>query len=160
MIYCATVKSEGTDAGTWTVSPAYTRVDGQQAPDIIALAVNGIVPEIGDIVLCAEGINPFDHSSVKSFDNNGGANPLIIGTFEQLLTTLCNVVIKGDLTVEGGATLGLGTFKMVLGESLATWAQSVDLALSTLSSAAGNYVPTIVPSVWLSANLSNNHKLD
>jgi len=150
MIYSATVKQQGTGSGEWVVSPAYSRVDGQPAPDITALSANGIVPEVGDIVLCCEGINPFDHSSVRSFDNNHGANPLIIATFEELLTTLCNMIIKGDMSVEGKTTLGLGTFKMVLGESLATWAQSVDLALSTIIGAAGNPIPAgIVPSLWL-----------
>ena len=99
MIYSATIKQAGTDVGTWLVAPLYTRVDGQPAPDILALAANGIEPVAGDIVLCAEGINPFDHSSVRSFDNNGGANPLIIATFAQLITTLFDVVIKGKVTL-------------------------------------------------------------
>lgn len=154
MIYSAKVVEAGTDDGTWLVTPLYTREDGQPAPDILALAANGIEPIAGDIVLCAEGINPFDHSSVRSFDNNGGANPIIIATFAELLTTLCNVIIKGT------ATLGAGTYKMVLGDQLAIWAQSVDTALTTLSGAAGGVVPAITPSLWQSTNLSENHKLD
>ena len=154
MIYSATIKQAGTDTGTWLVTPLYTREDGQPAPDILALAANGLEPVAGDIVLCAEGINPFDHSSVRSFDNNGGANPLIIATFAELITTLFDVVIKGKVK------LGAGTYKMVLGDPLATWAQSVDTALSTLSAAVGKVLPAITPSLWQSTNLSANHKLD
>lgn len=160
MIYSATIKQAGIEAGTWLVTPLYTREDGQPAPDILALAANGIEPVAGDIVLCAEGINPFDHSSVRSFDNNGGANPLIIATFAELFTTLCNMVIKGTLNVNGKTTLGEGTYKMVLGDQLATWAKSVDTALSTLAGAAGGVVPAIVASVWADSNLSANNKLD
>ena len=160
MIYSATIKQAGTDTGTWLVTPLYTREDGQPAPDILALAANGIEPVAGDIVLCAEGMNPFDHSSVRSFDNNGGANPLIIATFAELFTTLCNMVIKGTLNVNGKTTLGAGTYKMVLGDPVATWAKSVDTALSTLAGAAGGVVPPIVASLWVNSNLSANHKLD
>lgn len=154
MIYSATIKQTGETAGTWIVTPLYTRVDGLPAPDIIALAANGIEPVAGDIVLCAESINPFDHSSVRSFDNNGGSCPVIIATFAELFTTLCDIIIKGK------TTLGAGTYKMVLGDPLATWAQSVDTALSTLSAAVGKVLPAITPSLWQSTNLSANHKLD
>ena len=154
MIYSATIKQAGETTGTWVVTPLYTRVDGLPAPDIIALAANGIEPVAGDIVLCAESINPFDHSSVRSFDNNGGACPVIIATFAELITTLFDVVIKGKVT------LGAGTYKMVLGDPLATWAQSVDMALSTIAGAAGGVVPVITPSLWQATNLSENHKLD
>src|SRR4030042_491015 len=63
MIYSATIIEAGEVAGTWLVSPAYTRVDGQPAPDIIALAADGITPQPDDIVLCAESINDFEHIS-------------------------------------------------------------------------------------------------
>lgn len=154
MIYSATIKQAGENTGTWIVTPLYTRVDGLPAPDIIALAANGIEPVAGDIVLCAESINPFDHSYVRSFDDNGGSCPIIIATFAELFTTLLDVIIKGKVT------LGAGTYKMVLGDQLATWAQSVDTALSTLSAAAGNVLPAITPSLWQATNLSENHKLD
>jgi hypothetical protein len=154
MIYSATIKQAGETAGTWIVTPLYSRVDGLPAPDILALAANGIEPIAGDIVLCAESINPFDHSSVRSFDNNGGSCPIIIATFAELFTTLCDIIMKGKVT------LGAGTYKMVLGDPLATWAQSVDTALSTLSAAVGNVLPAITPSLWQSTNLSENHKLD
>ena len=166
MIYSATIKQAGETAGTWIVTPLYTRVDGLPAPDILALAANGIEPVAGDIVLCAEGINPFDHSSVRSFDNNGGANPLIIATFAELFTTLCNMVVKGKMT------LGLGTYKMVLGDPLATWAQAKDAEIAALYAWAATGVapgPTggIAPfpgtpaeTNWSSDNLSENHKLD
>ena len=154
MIYSATIKQAGKNPGEWVVTPLYTRVDGLPAPDITALAAGGLEPLAGDIVLCAESINPFDHSSVRSFDNNGGACPVIIATFSELITTLFDVVIKGKVT------LGAGTCKMLLGDPVATWAQSVDTALSTLSAAVGNVLPAITPSLWQATNLSENHKLD
>ena len=166
MIYSATIKQAGTDTGTWLVTPLYTRDDGQPAPDILALASNGLEPVAGDIVLCAESINPFDHSSVRSFDNNGGACPVIIATFAQLITTLCDVIIKGK------ATLGAGTYKMVLGDLLATWAQAKDAEIAALYAwAATGVAPgptgginpfpgTPAPVNWNSSNLSANHKLD
>lgn len=166
MIYSATVKQAGTEAGTWLVTPLYTRIDGQSAPDITALAANGLEPVAGDIVLCAEGINPFDHSSVRSFDNNGGANPLIIATFAELITTLFDVVIKGKVK------LGAGTYKMVLGDPLATWAQAKDAEIAALYAwgatgvapgPAGGINPfpgTPAPVNWNNNNLSANHKLD
>lgn len=166
MIYAAKVVSEGPDEGTWIVSPAYTHNDGSAAPDIPAQAACGIVPVKDDIVLCAEGINPFDHSSVRSFDDNGGANPVIIGTFAQLFTTLCDVVIKGKLY------LGEGTYKMVLGDLLGTWAQAKDAEIAALYAWAATGVapgPTggIAPfpgtpaeTMWADSNLSENHKLD
>lgn len=166
MIYSATIKQAGETTGEWIVTPLYTRVDGQPAPDITALAANGLEPIAGDIVLCAESINPFDHSSVRSFDNNGGANPIIIATFAQLITTLCDVIIKGKVT------LGAGTYKMVLGDPLATWAQAKDAEIAALYAWAATGVapgPTggINPfpgapaeTMWASSNLSANHKLD
>ena len=166
MIYSAVVKQAGEDTGTWLVTPLYTRVDGLVAPDILALAANGLEPVAGDIVLCAEGINPFDHSSVRSFDNNGGANPLIIATFAELFTTLLDIVIKGKVT------LGAGTYKMVLGDPLATWAQAKDAEISALYAwgatgvapgPAGGINPfpgTPVEVNWNNNNLSSNHKLD
>lgn len=155
MIYSATIVSAGDTAGTWIVTPAYTRVDGQPAPNITALAANNLSFTAGDIVLCAESINGFEHESVRSFDNNRGANPVIVATFAELITTLYNLVVKGNLT------LGEGTYKMVLGDLLGTWAQSVDQALTIIQGAAGSdYVPTITASEWSEDNLSSKHTLD
>ena len=166
MIYSATIKQAGETAGQWVVTPLYTRVDGLPAPDILALAANGIEPVAGDIVLCAESINPFDHSSVRSFDNNGGSCPVIIATFAELFTTLLDIVIKGKVT------LGAGTYKMVLGDPLATWAQAKDAEIAALYAWAATGVapgPTggISPFPgtpaevnWNANNLSANHKLD
>ena len=166
MIYSATIKQAGETAGTWVVTPLYTRVDGLSAPDIIALAANGIEPVAGDIVLCAESINPFDHSSVRSFDNNGGSCPVIIATFAELFTTLLDIVIKGKVT------LGAGTYKMVLGDPLATWAQAKDAEIAALYAwgatgvapgATGGIAPfpgTPTEVNWNANNLSTKHKLD
>lgn len=166
MIYSATIKQAGETTGTWVVTPLYTRVDGLPAPDILALAANGIEPVAGDIVLCAESINPFDHSSVRSFDDNGGSCPIIIATFAELFITLLDIVIKGK------ATLGAGTYKMVLGDPLATWAQAKDAEIAALYAwgatgvapgPTGGISPfpgTPAEVNWNANNLSANHKLD
>lgn len=172
MIYSAKVKEEGTDTGTWIVIPAYTRADGQPAPDITALAADGIKPAADDIVLCAESINDFEHNSARSFDDNGGSNPIIIAVFSQLFTTLCDVTIEGDAKIKGKTELGDGSKKMVLGDDLATWAQKVDAAIQALYTwgqtgvppgPAGGIAPfpgTPAAPLWQSSNLSSNHKLD
>jgi hypothetical protein len=166
MIYCAKVIKSGDDQGTWYVSPAYTRNDGLPAPDILALSSDSIVPAVGDVVLCVEGINPFDHSSVRSFDNNGGSNPVIIATYAQILETLCDMIIRGKVT------LGQGTKKMVLGNPLETWAQAKDAELQALYTWAATGIapgptgginpfpgtPALVN--WDTNTLSANHKLD
>jgi hypothetical protein len=166
MIYSAIVKEAGTDAGTWLVTPQYTTDDGQTALDIVALAADGIEPVAGDVVLCAESINDIVHNKARVFDDNGGANPVIIAIFSALFTTLC------DMTIKGKATLGAGTEKMVLGDSTATWAQKVDAAIQALYTwGAGGVAPgpaggispfpgTPAAPVWAAANLSANHKLD
>ena len=158
MIYSATVKKAGDVQGTWIVSPAYTRNDGLPAPDILALSADKIVPAVNDIVLCVEGINPFVHSSVRSFDNNGGSNPVIIATYAQILETLCDMIIRGKVT------LGQGSKKMVLGDPLQTWAQAKDAELQALYTWAATATPPFpgTPALvnWDTNTLSANHKLD
>ena len=172
MIYCAIVVKAGDEAGTWIISPSYTRNDGLQAPNILAIAANGITPSVSDVILCAEGINPFDHSSVRSFDDNGGANPIIIATYEETLSLALNLIIQQNLNVNGKTTLGQGTYKMILGDMLAAWAQAKDAEIQALyiwgatgapPGPTGGInpfpgVPLLAP--WSSGNLSNNHKLD
>jgi hypothetical protein len=155
VIFSATIVRAGETEGTWIITPAYTRVDGQPAPNITALAANNLSFTANDIVLCAESINGFEHESVRSFDNNRGANPVIIATFAELITTLYDVIVKGKMT------LGEGTEPMVLGNSLAAWAATVDTALGIIQAAAGSdTVPAITASSWSSDSLSQNHKLD
>ena len=172
MIYSATVKQAGLKEGTWIVQPHYSRIDGQPAPTITSGTADGIVPAAGDIVLCAESINGTDHKSVRDFDNNGGAYPVIIGVFSQIFTTKCDVTIKGK------ATLGEGKKKMVLGDDLETWAKNVDAAIQALYTWAKTGAPPIpaVPGeptggiapfpgtpayqAWQTATLSKNHTLD
>lgn len=127
MIYAATVKGPGQTAGTYLVTPQYTRIDGTDAPDIEALPVNGLEPETGDTVFCAEGINDFSQSMQMIFNDNGGAYPLIIASLEQVL--IFSIV---SLQIKGKVKLGEGGKKMLLGETVQTWAQSVDAALQAL----------------------------
>lgn len=127
MIYAAKVQGRGQTNGTWTVTPQYTRVDGTDAPDIEALPINGLEPEIGDTVICAEGINDFSQSMQMIFNDNGGAFPLIIASLEQALVfSIVSLQLKGKIK------LGQGGKKMLLGETVQTWAQAVDSALQAL----------------------------
>ena len=127
MIYAAKIKGEGQTAGTYLVTPQYTRVDGTDAPDIEALPVFGLEPEPGDMVFCAEGINDFSQSMQMIFNDNGGAFPLIIASLEQVL-----VFSFMTLQLKGNVKLGEGGKKMLLGDTVQTWAQSVDAALQAL----------------------------
>jgi hypothetical protein len=167
MIYAATVKGKGTTAGTYLVTPQYTRVDGTDAPDIEALPVFGLEPENGDTVFCAEGINDFSQSMQLIFNDNGGAYPLIIASLEQIL--IFSIV---SLQLKGKIKLGEGGKKMLLGETVQTWAQSVDAALQALYTWGATGVapgPTggINPfsqspalQAWPSSALSAKHELD
>jgi len=120
MIYAAKVKSEGQTQGTFIVTPQYTRVDGTDAPDIEALPVFGLEPEIGDVVFCAEGINDFSQAMQMIFNDNGGAYPLIIASLEQVL-----VFSLSTLQIKGKVKLGDGTDKMILGDTLKTEIQKI-----------------------------------
>lgn len=158
MIYAAIVKSEGVTAGTWNVAPQYTRIDGTDAPEIEAFAVNGLTPEIGDMVICAEGINDFSQSVQMIFNDNGGAFPLIIASLAQLL------VFSIAMQITGNVTLGQGGKKMLLGETVQTWAQSVDAALSALYAWGATVTPAFSGTPPLqafpAAALSAHHELD
>jgi len=127
MIYAAKIKGEGQTAGTYLVTPQYTRVDGTDAPDIEALPVFGLEPETGDMVICAEGINDFSQSMQMIFNDNGGAFPLIIASLAQML-----VFSFTTWQLKGNVKLGEGGKKMLLGDTVQTWAQSVDAALQAL----------------------------
>lgn len=155
MIYAATVQGEGVTAGTYLVTPHYTRVDGSDAPNIEALPVNGLVPAKDDVVFCVEGINDFLQAKQMIFNDNGGAFPIIIASLAQLL------VFAVSMQITGKVTLGEGGKKMLLGEDVQTWAQSVDAALKIIETAAGSdVVPPITASQWNTSNLSENHELD
>ena len=158
MIYAATVQGEGTTAGTYIVQPHYTHVDGTDAPVIEALPVNGLVPAKDDVVFCAEGMNDFLQSSQMIFNDNGGAFPLIIASLAQIL------VFSIAMHITGKVTLGQGGKKMLLGETVQTWAQAVDAALSALYTWGAGVTPpfpgtpTLQP--WQASALSQNHQLD
>lgn len=166
MIYAATVKGQGQTAGTFLVTPQYSRVDGTDAPDIEALPVNGLEPEIGDTVFCAEGINDFSQSMQMLFNDNGGAFPLIIASLAQML------VYSIAMQITGRVKLGQGGKKMLLGDTVQTWAQAVDAALQALYAWGATGVapgPTggIAPfpgtpalQSWPTDALSTKHELD
>ena len=167
MIYAATVMSIGITPGTFFVSPQYSRVDGTDAPMIEALPVSGLVPTITDTVICAEGINDFSQSMQMIFNDNGGAFPLIIASLAQIL--IYSVVMT---QIKGLVTLGEGGKHMLLGETVATWAASVDAALAALyawgatGAAPGptggiNPFPQLpLAPVWSPLALSLKHRLD
>lgn len=171
MIYSAEVKSQGLEAGTWEIAPAYIRIDGKPAPEITALAANGIKPEIGDIVLCVESINGFEHNSVRHIDNNKGASPIIIATFAELLTIIL------DMTVTGKMKLGEGSKKMVLGDTIKTEVQKMIDQIKQLRQDFSTWTPVpqdggaalkavisagfaLKPDADLADILSENHTLD
>jgi len=170
MLYTAIVKNAGLIEGQWLITPQYTRVDGTAAPDQYALASNGIKPRAGDTVLCAESMNNFAHDPFRIFDDNGGACPIILATFEQLLT------LALDLVVTGKVTLGTGSKKMVLGDDLQTWAQAKDAEIAALYTWAKTGTPpsggavdtggiapfpgTPAETNWNAAALSTKHTLD
>jgi len=166
MIYAAKVQGRGQTEGTWKVAPQYTRVDGTDAPEIEAFALNGLEPEIGDTVFCAEGINDFSQSMQMIFNDNGGAFPLIFASLAQTL------IYSMAMHLTGKIRLGQGGKKMLLGETVQTWAQSVDAALQALYAWGATGVapgPTggINPfsqspalQSWPTDALSVNHELD
>jgi len=166
MIYAAKVRGRGQTEGTWKVAPQYTRVDGTDAPEIEAFALNGLEPETGDTVFCAEGINDFSQSMQMIFNDNGGAFPLIFASLAQTL------VYSMAMHLTGKIRLGQGGKKMLLGETVQTWAQSVDAALKALYAWGASGVepgPTggINPfsqspalQSWPADALSVNHELD
>jgi hypothetical protein len=158
MIFAATIKGQGETAGTFIVSPHYTRFDGVQALDIEALPINGLIPAVGDVVYCADGINDFAQSIQLLINENGGAYPII---FASLAASL---VYSPDIQLSGKVKLGQGGKKMMLGDEVQTWAQAVDAALTALyawgasMSPAFPGTPPLQP--WQSTNLSENHELD
>jgi hypothetical protein len=158
MIYAATVQGEGVTAGTYIVQPHYTHVDGVDAPVIEALPVNGLVPAKDDIVFCAEGMNDFLQSSQMIFNDNGGAFPLIIASLAQLL------VFSVAMQIAGKVKLGQGGKKMLLGDTVQTWAQKIDAALTALYAWGATVSPPFpgTPALqpWSTAALSQNHELD
>jgi hypothetical protein len=165
MIFAATVKNEGVTTGTYFVTPHYSRIDGTDAADIEALPINGLKPANGDVVFCAEGINDFSQSMQMIFNDNGGAYPIIFASLAQLL------IFSVAMQITGKVTLGEGGKKMLLGETVQTWAQGVDAALAALYAwgATGVVPPTggIAPfpgtpalQAWATDALSENHELD
>lgn len=166
MIYAAIVKGAGETAGTWSVAPQYSRIDGTDAPVIDAFAVNGLEPETGDTVICAEGINDFSQSMQMIFNDNGGAFPLIIASLAQML------VFSIAMQITGKVTLGQGGKKMLLGNTVQTWAQSVDAALQALyawgatgvapgpTGGINPFSQTPALQSWPTDALSLNHELD
>ena len=166
MIYAAKVQGKGQTEGTWKVAPQYTRVDGTDAPEIEAFSLNGLEPQTGDTVFCAEGINDFSQSMQMIFNDNGGAFPLIFASLAQTL------VYSMAMHLTGKIQLGRGGKKMLLGETVQTWAQSVDAALQALYAWGASGVepgPTgdinpfsQTPALqsWPTDALSVNHELD
>lgn len=166
MIYAATVKGPGLAAGSYSVTPLYTRIDGSDAPAIDALPIDGLVPAIGDSVYCAEGINDLAQSMQLLINDNGGAYPIIFASIAPSLVYGVNMQITGKVT------LGQGGKKMVLGNDLETWAKAVDAALQAIYAwgatgvapgPAGGIAPfagTPALKAWLSSNLSQKHVLD
>lgn len=179
-VFSATVLRAGDVDGQWIVQPHVIEVNGEDAPEMPALAGDAIKPADGNIVLCVTSRNNYDHVLQNRANRSTGANLIIVAVFSDELTrdAILNITktlnVGGDFNLTGDATLGLGTQKMVLGESLAAWAAAVDAAIVTLNAnivilnAWGLLVapplPTplapLIPFPFLPTNLSQRHKLD
>lgn len=177
-VFSATVVSAADDAGQWIVQPHVIELNGDDAPEMPALAGSSIKPAIGDIVLCVTSRNNYEHVLQNRANRSTGANLIIVAVFSDELTTdaIVNITqtlrVGGDFELTGNATLGAGTQKMVLGESLQTTIEAMIAALNALYAWGATGVapgPTggiapfpgapPVPS-WNSATLSTHHKLD
>lgn len=171
-VFSATVVSAGDAAGEWIVQPHVIEVNGDDAPEMPALAAQSIKPAVDDIVLCITSRNNYAHDLQNRANRPTGANLIIVAVFASELTYDATMNILGNLNVAGKATLGAGTQKMVLGESLQTTIEAMIAALNALYAWGATGVapgPTggiapfpgtpPVPS-WNAATLSANHKLD
>lgn len=164
-------------SGQYIVQPLMIEADGKDTPEMPALAADAIKPAVGDIVLIVTSRNNYDHELQNRVTTSAGANMIIVAVFSDELTrdAIINITedlnVGGNFNLTGNATLGAGTKKMVLGESLAEWAQSVDAALQLIIAWGANGVapgPTggiaplagVTQPVWSNANLSTHHKLD
>lgn len=183
-VYTGTVVKAGDKPGIFIVQPHRVRVDAQDAPEIPALAADGIKPPDKSLVLCIESVNAFNHEAAMDWNDNGGACPIIIAQFsaelirDAILHVLQNLIVDGsgligvDLAVKGKASLGAATKHMVLGEPTATWAQKVDASIAAVNNyleianappGGGPLTPVFTPPsppTWEGSNLSTKHKLD
>lgn len=155
-VFSATVVSAADDAGQWIVQPHVIELNGDDAPEMPALAGDAIKPAIGNTVLCVTSRNNFDHVLQNRANRATGANPIIVAVFAAELTrdAILNITktlnvggdfnltgnanVGGNLTadgtgeIKGAATLGTGAYHMVLGENAGLWAAGVDAALAAL----------------------------
>lgn len=168
-VFSATVKSAGDEDRQWIVQPHVIELDGEDSPELPALAGQGIKPAVDDIVLCVTSRNNYDHDLQNRANRATGANLIIVAVFSSELTydSIVNILrtlnVGGDFNLTGKATLGEGTQKMVLGESLAAYAGQVDAALQAIIAWGATVTPPLsgaVPSAWSGSNLSTRHKLD
>lgn len=170
MNYAAEILEAGENEGEWLVAPFIIESDGENAVPRVAMSADAIKPEIGDMVFCIESFTDYEFNFQQRVNNPTGANVIIVGVFADILTRDATLKILKDFYVTGKAALGVASQKMVLGDSLATWAQKVDAALASLyawgatGTGAGGSIPpfpgTPAAPVWSPANLSQNHKLD
>lgn len=175
-VFSATVTKAGDDAGQWIVQPHVIEVNGEDSPEIPALAGDAIKPAVDNVVLCVTSRNNYDHVLQNRANRSTGANLIIVAVFSDELTrdAILNITktlnVGGDFNLTGNATLGAGTQKMVLGESLQTTIEAMIAALNALyawgatgTGAAGSIpaFPQLPPvPTWNAATLSSHHKLD
>lgn len=177
-VFSATVIKAADDAGQWIVQPHVIELNGDDAPEMPALAGDAIKPAVDNVVLCVTSRNNYEHVLQNRANRSTGANLIIVAVFSDELTrdAILNVTrtlnVGGDFNLTGKATLGAGTQKMVLGESLQTTIEAMIAALNALYAWGATGVapgPTggIAPfpgtppvPTWDSATLSANHKLD
>lgn len=163
MNYAAKIIKAGTRAGEWVIAPYITEVDGKDAAQRLAFSADSIKPAINDIVFCIESWTNSAFDFQQRINDPTGANVTIVGVFSQILTRDATLNILKNLNVTGKAALGAATKKMVLGENLAEWAQTVDTALQAIITWGATVTPPlsgVTTPAWSGSNLSMNHKLD
>ena len=175
--FSAEVIEAAEDSGQYIVQPLMIEADATDTPEMPALAADAIKPAVGDIVLVITSRNNYEHELQNRVTRSTGANLIIVAVFSDELTrdAILNITktlnVGGNFNLTGDASLGAATKKMVLGESLAEWAQSVDAALQLIIAwgatgvapgPTGGIAPLagVTQPVWSNANLSTHHKLD
>lgn len=168
-VFSAKIIKAADDAGQWIVQPQTIESNGEDSPEMPALAGDAIKPAIDNMVLCVTSRNNYEHVLQNRANRSTGANLIIVAVFSDELTrdAIVNITktlnIGGDFNLTGKAKLGAATQKMVLGESLAAYAGQVDAALQAIIVWGATVTPPLsgaVPPAWSGSNLSANHKLD
>jgi hypothetical protein len=106
--FIADVRSYNPVDNTWMVEPRIVEFDGTDHPLIKVNAVQGISPNVGDVVMVVTIRNNLDDKKINRFYEASETNGRIVGVakpvtqyvFEGNYKFEGNLIIDGDLTVE------------------------------------------------------------